>query len=191
MKWVDQANRVHRIPSNCLLPATLHVSPVRLVLWPTNNTKSLLISRYRAASHSVSSTINFNSQCSFMYIFRIWIRRGQKSSSSRHIKSVRTPGRLEQHRGQTRRRVDQFTGSNGYGPVTQGKTRVGQLIDRRDWFCDCGRIGARGCNGDCKRTTKPRVADAVGAIRQKYHLSKVEGFAGDLSTAEAFELLKT
>jgi hypothetical protein len=39
-----------------------------------------------------------------------------------------------------------------YGPVTQGKTRVGQLIDRRDWFCDCGRISARECNSDCKRT---------------------------------------
>jgi NAD(P)-dependent dehydrogenase (short-subunit alcohol dehydrogenase family) len=30
--------------------------------------------------------------------------------------------------------------------------------------------------------TKPRVADAVAAIRQKYPLAKVEGFAGDLST---------
>jgi len=39
VKWVDQANPVHRIPSNCLLPATLHVSPVRLVLWPTNHKK--------------------------------------------------------------------------------------------------------------------------------------------------------
>ena len=32
-------------PEQLLLPATLHVSPVRLVLWPTNNTKSSVISR--------------------------------------------------------------------------------------------------------------------------------------------------
>ena len=38
--------------------------------------------------------------------------------------------------------------------------------------------------------TKPRVADAVAVICQKHPLAKVEGFAGDLSTAEAFELLK-
>jgi NAD(P)-dependent dehydrogenase (short-subunit alcohol dehydrogenase family) len=38
--------------------------------------------------------------------------------------------------------------------------------------------------------TKPRVADAVADIRQKHPLANVEGFAGDLSTAEAFELLK-
>jgi len=37
---------------------------------------------------------------------------------------------------------------------------------------------------------KPRVANAVEMIRQKYPGSKVEGFAGDLSTVEAFELLK-
>ncbi len=36
--------------------------------------------------------------------------------------------------------------------------------------------------------SKPRVANAVEAIRQKYPGSKVEGFAGDLSTVEAFEL---
>jgi len=45
VKWADQANPVHRIPSNCLLPAILPVSPVRLVLWPTNNTKSSATSR--------------------------------------------------------------------------------------------------------------------------------------------------
>jgi len=39
--------------------------------------------------------------------------------------------------------------------------------------------------------SKPRVANSVEAIRQKYPESKVEGFAGDLSTAEGFELLKT
>ena len=39
--------------------------------------------------------------------------------------------------------------------------------------------------------SKPRVANAVEAIRQKYPGSTVEGFAGDLSTAETFESLKT
>ena len=39
--------------------------------------------------------------------------------------------------------------------------------------------------------SKPRVVNAVEAIRQKYSGSTVEGFAGDLSTAETFESLKT
>jgi len=39
--------------------------------------------------------------------------------------------------------------------------------------------------------SKPRVANSAEAIRQKYPESKVKGFAGDLSTAEGFELLKT
>jgi len=39
--------------------------------------------------------------------------------------------------------------------------------------------------------SKSRVTDAVTAIRQKYPGSKVEGFAGDLSTVEGFESLRT
>src|SRR5260370_4426117 len=39
--------------------------------------------------------------------------------------------------------------------------------------------------------SKPRVANAIEAIQQKYPGSQVEGFAGDLSTVEGFELLKT
>jgi NAD(P)-dependent dehydrogenase (short-subunit alcohol dehydrogenase family) len=39
--------------------------------------------------------------------------------------------------------------------------------------------------------SKPRVANAIETIRQKYPGSKLEGFAGDLSTAEGFELLKS
>jgi NAD(P)-dependent dehydrogenase (short-subunit alcohol dehydrogenase family) len=39
--------------------------------------------------------------------------------------------------------------------------------------------------------SKPRVASAIEAIQQKYPGSQVEGFAGDLSTVEGFELLKT
>jgi NAD(P)-dependent dehydrogenase (short-subunit alcohol dehydrogenase family) len=39
--------------------------------------------------------------------------------------------------------------------------------------------------------SKPRVANAVETIRQKHPGSKLEGFAGDLSTAEGFELLKS
>jgi NAD(P)-dependent dehydrogenase (short-subunit alcohol dehydrogenase family) len=39
--------------------------------------------------------------------------------------------------------------------------------------------------------SKPRVANAIETIRQKYPGSKLEGFTGDLSTAEGFELLKS
>jgi NAD(P)-dependent dehydrogenase (short-subunit alcohol dehydrogenase family) len=39
--------------------------------------------------------------------------------------------------------------------------------------------------------SKPRVANAIETIHQKYAGSKLEGFAGDLSTAEGFELLKS
>src|SRR5271165_6539406 len=38
--------------------------------------------------------------------------------------------------------------------------------------------------------SKPRVANAIETIRQKYPESQVEGFAGDLSTVEGFDLLK-
>jgi len=38
--------------------------------------------------------------------------------------------------------------------------------------------------------SKPRVANAIETIRQKYPGSQVEGFAGDLSTVEGFDLLK-
>src|SRR5271166_6405420 len=38
--------------------------------------------------------------------------------------------------------------------------------------------------------SEPRVANAIEMIRQKYPGSQVEGFAGDLSTVEGFDLLK-
>jgi len=38
--------------------------------------------------------------------------------------------------------------------------------------------------------SEPRVANAIETIRQKYPGSQVEGFAGDLSTVEGFDLLK-
>jgi NAD(P)-dependent dehydrogenase (short-subunit alcohol dehydrogenase family) len=39
--------------------------------------------------------------------------------------------------------------------------------------------------------SKPRVANAIETIRQKHPGSQVEGFAGDLSTVEGVESLKT
>ena len=105
---------------------------------------------------------DFNSRSSLMSIFRASTRQRQKSSSNRHIKSVRTPGRLGTTSRSNSPSCRPIYRSNVYGPVTQGKTRVGQLINRRDWFCDCGRISARECNSDCKRTYQNHLDQVTG-----------------------------